>query len=93
MPAFCLIMIFPSAAGPMPVDVVASANGNTGLIPAYTVTDVSATYKLNKGLNFKAGLNNFFNEIYFTRRAGGYPGPGALPADGRTFFFSIGAKL
>ncbi len=73
--------------------VVASANGNTGLIPAYTVTDLSATYKLNKGLNFKAGLNNFFNEIYFTRRAGGYPGPGALPADGRTFFISIGAKF
>ncbi len=73
--------------------VIASANGNTGLIPAYSVTDLSASYKLNKGLNFKAGLNNLFNEIYFTRRAGGYPGPGALPADGRTFFISIGAKL
>jgi Fe(3+) dicitrate transport protein len=73
--------------------VVAAANGNTGLIPAYSVTDVSATYKLNKGLNFKAGLNNLFNEIYFTRRAGGYPGPGAMPADGRTFFISIGAKF
>lgn len=73
--------------------VVASANGNTGLIPAYTVTDLSASYKLNKGLNFKAGLNNLFNETYFTRRAGGYPGPGVLPADGRTFFISIGAKF
>ncbi len=73
--------------------VIASANGNTGLIPAYSVTDLSASYKFNKGLNFKAGLNNIFNEIYFTRRAGGYPGPGALPADGRTFFISIGAKL
>ena len=73
--------------------VVASTNGNTGLIPSYTVTDFTATYKLNKGLNFKAGINNIFNEIYFTRRAGGYPGPGALPADGRTFFISIGAKF
>lgn len=73
--------------------VQASSNGNTGLIPAYSVTDLSATYKFNKGLNIKAGLNNVLNETYFTRRAGGYPGPGAMPADGRTFFISIGAKL
>ena len=73
--------------------VPASSNGNTGLIPAYSVTDLSATYKFNKGLNIKAGLNNVLNETYFTRRAGGYPGPGAMPADGRTFFISIGAKL
>jgi len=25
-------------------------------------------------------------------RAVGYPGPGALPGDGRTFFVSVGAK-
>ena len=73
--------------------VDATANGNTGLIPSYIVTDLTATYKLNKGLNLKAGINNVFDERYFTRRAGGYPGPGALPADGRTFFFSVGAKL
>ncbi len=73
--------------------VAASANGNTGLIPSYTVTDLTATYKFSKGLNLKAGINNLFDERYFTRRAGGYPGPGALPADGRTFFISVGAKL
>lgn len=73
--------------------VAASANGNTGLIPSYTVTDLTATYKFNKGLNLKAGINNLFDEKHFTRRAGGYPGPGALPSDGRTFFISIGAKL
>jgi Fe(3+) dicitrate transport protein len=70
-----------------------SANGTTGLIPAYTVADLTATYKFSKGLNIKTGINNLFNENYFTRRAGGYPGPGVLPADGRTFFISIGAKL
>ena len=69
------------------------ANGNTGLIPSYTITDLTATYKFSKGLNVKAGLNNVFDERYFTRRAGGYPGPGALPGDGRTFFISVGAKL
>ncbi|MGZ8540120.1 MAG: TonB-dependent receptor family protein [Chitinophagaceae bacterium] len=73
--------------------VVVSGNAQTGLIPSYTVTDLTATYKFSKGLNIKAGINNLLDERYFTRRAGGYPGPGALPADGRTFFLSIGAKL
>ncbi|OSZ77113.1 hypothetical protein CAP36_11905 [Chitinophagaceae bacterium IBVUCB2] len=73
--------------------VAASANGNTGLIPSYTVMDLTATYKFNKCLNIKAGINNLFDERYFTRRAGGYPGPGALPADGRTVFISVGAKF
>jgi Fe(3+) dicitrate transport protein len=70
-----------------------TANAQNGLIPSYTVTDLTATYKFSKGLNFKAGINNLFEETYFTRRAGGYPGPGALPADGRTFFVSVGAKF
>jgi len=70
-----------------------SANSNNGLIPSYTVTDITATYKFSKGLNLKAGINNLTDARYFTRRAGGYPGPGALPAEGRTFFISIGAKL
>jgi Fe(3+) dicitrate transport protein len=70
-----------------------TANSNTGLIPAYTVTDLTAAHKFSKGLNIKAGINNLFDERYFTRRAGGYPGPGALPGDGRTFFISMGAKL
>jgi Fe(3+) dicitrate transport protein len=73
--------------------VTPTPNGQNGLIPSYTVTDVTATYKFLKGLNIKVGINNLFDEKYFTRRAGGYPGPGALPADGRTFFVSVGAKL
>jgi Fe(3+) dicitrate transport protein len=44
-------------------------------------------------MNLKAGINNLNDTRYFTRRAGGYPGPGALPADGRNFFVAIGAKL
>ncbi|HEY0356288.1 MAG TPA: TonB-dependent receptor, partial [Flavisolibacter sp.] len=73
--------------------VAASANGQNGLIPAYAVTDLTATYKFSKQLNIKAGINNLFDERYFTRRAGGYPGPGLLPADGRNFFISVGAKF
>ncbi len=73
--------------------LAATANGQNGLIPSYTVTDLTATYKFGNGANIKAGINNLFDERYFTRRAGGYPGPGALPADGRTFFVSVGAKI
>ena len=73
--------------------VAVSSNAQTGLIPSYTITDLTATFKFSKGLNIKAGINNLFDETYFTRRAGGYPGPGALPGDGRTFFVSVGAKL
>jgi len=71
----------------------ASANAQVGLIPSYTVTDFTGSYKINKSIKIKAGLNNAFDKRYFTRRAGGYPGPGALPADGRTFFISLGAKI
>ena len=70
-----------------------STNGNTGFIPAYTITDLTVSYKFSKKMNIKAGINNLNDTRYFTRRAGGYPGPGALPADGRNFFISIGAKL
>lgn len=70
-----------------------TANAQNGLIPSYTVADLSATYRFSKELNLKAGINNLLDERYFTRRAGGYPGPGALPADGRTFFVSVGAKF
>ncbi len=71
----------------------ATANAQNGVIPSYTVSDITASYKLKNGLKIKAGLNNVFDKIYFTRRAGGYPGPGTLPADGRTFFVSLGAKF
>lgn len=70
-----------------------TANWQNGLIPSYTVTDLTATYKFSKGLNIKAGINNLLDERYFTRRAGGYPGPGAMPGDGRTAFLSVGAKF
>jgi Fe(3+) dicitrate transport protein len=70
-----------------------SANGNTGLIPAYTIADITASFKFSRSLTIKSGVNNITDKTYFTRRAGGYPGPGALPGDGRTLFVSVGAKL
>ncbi len=71
----------------------ANAAATTGVIPAYTVQDLSASFKFLKHYNIKAGVNNLTDERYFTRRAGGYPGPGILPADGRTFYVSAGFKF
>ena len=71
--------------------VTPTANGQTGLIPSYKVVDVTVVYKWDKNYNIKAGVNNLANEKYFTRRGGGYPGPGLLPADGRSLFLSFGA--
>lgn len=73
--------------------VLPSSNGQNGLIPAYTIIDLTATGKVSNIITIKAGVNNLFDTRYFTRRAGGYPGPGVLPGDGRTVFISIGAKF
>jgi Fe(3+) dicitrate transport protein len=70
-----------------------SANGQSGLIPGYSVSDLTLSYKFTGNLNVKAGINNLTDKKYFTRRAGGYPGPGVLPADGKTWFISLGAKF
>lgn len=73
--------------------ITPSANGNTGRIEGYSVYDVSMEYRFLEKYNLRAGVNNLTDEAYATRRAGGYPGPGLLPGEGRTFYISIGAKL
>ncbi len=70
-----------------------TANGLNGLMPSYQVGDLSVNYKFMERYNVRAGLNNMSDASYFTRRAGGYPGPGLMPADGRNFYISLGLKL
>jgi Fe(3+) dicitrate transport protein len=70
-----------------------STNGVTGLLESYKVFDLSTEYKFFQNYNFKAGINNIFNEKYATRRSTGYPGPGILPGESTTFYISIGAKI
>ena len=60
-----------------------------GLIPAYTVQDLSASWTQGK-FSLQAGINNLGNARYFTRRAATYPGPGIIPADGRSFYVTAG---
>jgi Fe(3+) dicitrate transport protein len=73
--------------------VTPNAAATTGLIPAYKVQDLSASYTFKKRYTLKAGINNLTDERYFTRRAGGYPGPGLMPADGRTFYTTFGLRF
>jgi len=70
-----------------------TANGVNGPIPSYQLVDLSATYKINNIIFVKTGINNLLNEKYFTRRAGGYPGPGIMSAEPRNFFITLGAKF
>jgi Fe(3+) dicitrate transport protein len=73
--------------------MAASSNAVTGFIPAYSVWDLNSSYVINKNVSFKLSVNNLTNEKYFTRRAGGYPGPGLMPSDGRSILASIGITL
>ena len=70
----------------------ATANGVLGIVPSYFIVDWNATFRF-KAYNIKAGINNLNNEKYYTRRINNYPGPGILPADGRTFFVSLGKEF
>ena len=66
--------------------------GVFGQIPSYYVADVSATYTW-RCVKLEAGVNNLTNNYYFTRRATGYPGPGILPSEPRTFYTTLQIKL
>ena len=63
-----------------------------GYIRAYTVADVSVTYKI-RNYALKAGLNNLTGKSYFTRRTDEYPGPGIIPSVGRSLYAGITAKF
>lgn len=73
--------------------VTPTVNGVNGLIPSYKLVDISGTYKFSEMFFVKSGINNVLSEKYFTRRAGGYPGPGIMPAEPRNFFITVGVKL
>jgi Fe(3+) dicitrate transport protein len=68
------------------------SNGITGQIPAYYVADFSASYKW-KQFKLEAGITNFTDNSYFTRRATGYPGPGIIPSENRTFYATLEFKF
>lgn len=75
------------------LNTASSMNGVNGIIPAYFLLDFNLAYAFLDSYHIKFSLNNMTNEYYFTRRATGYPGPGILPSDGRSFVISIGTKI
>lgn len=72
---------------------IPSSNGQSGKITGYTVWDCTLNIPVYRQVALKLSVNNISDTRYATRRAGGYPGPGLLPADGRCFLASISAHF
>lgn len=69
-----------------------SGDAVNGLVPAYYVMDLSVKYVI-KGFTIEGNVNNLLDNSYFTRRATGYPGPGIIPSDRRTFYVTLGYQF
>jgi Fe(3+) dicitrate transport protein len=63
-----------------------------GKIPAYSLVDVSASYKFKK-YQLKMGVNNAGDKKYFTLRTPEYPGPGIIPSNGRMIYAGLSATF
>ena len=75
-----------------PRDPEDNQRGIEGTIPAYDIMDLSLSYSFGK-FRLEAGINNLLDNSYFTRRATGYPGPGIIPAEPRTFYTTLQFRL
>ena len=63
-------------------------SGVIGLIPEYDILDFGCSYDMDS-IILEAGVNNIFDNSYFTRRATGYPGPGIIPSPPRNFYLTM----
>jgi Fe(3+) dicitrate transport protein len=70
-----------------------SSDPVAGVIPAYTVMDWSASFRFKHNYNIKCGVNNLADTKYFTKRTDEYPGPGIIPAIGRSIYIGFGAHF
>jgi len=73
-------------------DINDNQRGIEGEIPMYDILDFSLAYSYRKW-KLEAGVNNLLDNSYFTRRATGYPGPGIIPSEPRTFYTTLQFKL
>jgi Fe(3+) dicitrate transport protein len=69
-----------------------SAEAIAGAIPSYRIMDWSSKIKI-KNYNIKLGISNLTNTKYFNLRTDEYPGPGIIPAMGRSMYIGFGAKF
>ncbi|MDZ4839944.1 MAG: TonB-dependent receptor [Bacteroidota bacterium] len=70
-----------------------NSTATIGKIDGYQVYDLSMEYKFMKNYNVRFSINNLTDSKYATRRAGGYPGPGLIPGEGRTLNLGVGVTL
>jgi Fe(3+) dicitrate transport protein len=73
-------------------NAISNPSAEIGILPSYWLLDVSAAYKW---YNYKisCGMNNLSDEKYFTLRTSEYPGPGIIPATGRSIYVGFGARF
>ncbi len=77
-----------------PLNTVApTANGARGIVPAYGVWDFNMAYRVFPNLVLRAGVSNFLDNQYFTKRPLFYPGPGVWSSDGRGWNISMNLIL
>ncbi len=78
-----------SYANPLNTEIP-SVDGAIGLVPAYGLLDLNATFRASRRLTFRLNFNNIADKQYFTKRPTFYPGPGVWPSDGRSVNASVG---
>lgn len=74
-------------------NTVASDDPGVGLVPAYDVIDWSGALSLGGRYTVSFGVNNLTDARYFTKRTNEYPGPGIIPAIGRSVYASVGVGV
>lgn len=74
-------------------NTVASDDPGVGLVPAYDVIDWSGALSLGGRYTVSVGVNNLADARYFTKRTNEYPGPGIIPAIGRSVYASVGVGV
>lgn len=67
--------------------------GAVGLVPAYGLLDLNATFRISKNIEARVNANNVLDKQYFTKRPQFYPGPGVWPSEGRNFSTSLIIRL
>jgi len=67
-------------------------SGVVGVLPSYSVLDISLSYKY-QNLKVETGINNMLDNAYFTRRATGYPGPGIIPSPPQNIYLTVGLRF
>jgi Fe(3+) dicitrate transport protein len=70
-------------------------NPGVGYVSPYQLLDFAVRYKFHDNYNIGIGINNLTDKKYFTRRTETlvYLGKGVLPGDGRSIYFTLGARF